>query len=386
MIKKIWPFSFFFLFFAAIASYTPYMVVYYQSLDFSGAQIGLLTGVIPLITLVSVPFWTRLADRTNRHKLILGTSLLVSIGSLALFPFLGTFLVVIGVTVFLNLFSGPILAFVNSATMYMLGDEKDFYGRIRLGGTIGFGIAASIVGVLVENNGLKMAFWAAATLIFLGFLVSLNFSYGDGNIARSKNSGMTDLIKDPKWILFLIIAVTGGIAFSASNTYFFPFMKEIGANESTMGLTLTIGTIAEIPVLLWANRLIGRYRSYGILIMSMTFTGLRLIFFAIAANPSAVMVIQVLNGLTFPLLSVAGVSYAEEHAPEGLRSTAQGLYSTAMMGVGTAIGGFIGGLLLEAIGAQGLFLTIGIAIILILGIINLVRRRLLVETSVELSN
>lgn len=386
MIRKVWPFIFFFLFFAAIAAYAPYMVVYYQSLDFSGPQIGLLTGVIPLISLVSVPFWTRLADRTNQHKLILGISLLVSVGSLALFPYLSTFFVVIGVTVVYNIFSSPTFAFVNSATMYMLGSEKDIFGRIRLGGTIGFGIAASIVGILVENQGLKIAFWIAAGLILLGFMVSLNFSYSGETIEKSKNSGIQDFLKDPNWVLFLIIGVIGGVAFSASNTYFFPFMKEIGANETTMGLTLSIGTIAEIPVLLWANRLIGRYKSYGILIMSMAFTGLRLIFFAIAGNPTIVMFIQILNGFTFPLLSVAGVSYAEEHAPTGSSSTAQGLFGTAMTGVGTAVGGFVGGLLLEAIGAKGLFLTIGIAILLTLGIVHLVRRRTLIENRVELAN
>jgi PPP family 3-phenylpropionic acid transporter len=218
------------------------------------------------------------------------------------------------------------------------------------------------------------------------FIVSLNFRYGGEHIEKSKNSGIRDLIKDPNWILFLVIGVTGGIAFAASNTFFFPFMKEIGAAETTMGFILTIGTIAEIPVLFWANRLIGRYKSYGILIMSMAFTGLRLIFFAIAASPAIVMIIQILNGFTFPLLSVAGVSYAEEHAPKGLSSTAQGLFSTAMMGVGTAIGGFIGGLLLEAVGGKGLFLIIGTAVILILGIVELVRRKILIKNSVELVN
>jgi MFS transporter, PPP family, 3-phenylpropionic acid transporter len=289
--KKTWLFGFFFLFFAAIASYTPYMVLYYQSLGFSGAQIGILTGVLPLLTLVSVPFWTRQADRNNQHKLILGIALLVTVACLAVFPALKTFIVVATVIVFLNGFSSPTLAFVNSATMYMLGDEKDTYGRIRLGGTIGFGVAAYLVGVLVENNGLQMAFWVAAVLLLLGFLVSLNFKYGGEQNAKSKNTGLQDLLKDPNWTLFLVIGVTGGIAFSASNTYFFPFMKEIGANEATMGLTLSIGTIAEIPVLLWANRLIGRYKAYGILIMSMAFTGLRLIFFAIAGNPAIVMLI-----------------------------------------------------------------------------------------------
>jgi len=41
--KKIaWPFSLYFLRFAGAATYRPYLVLYYQSLSFTGAQIGLL--------------------------------------------------------------------------------------------------------------------------------------------------------------------------------------------------------------------------------------------------------------------------------------------------------------------------------------------------------
>ena len=70
--KFVWPFSFYFFIFAGVASYSPYLVLYYQSLSFTGAQIGLLTGIAPLITLVSLPLMTGLADRTNRHGLIMG--------------------------------------------------------------------------------------------------------------------------------------------------------------------------------------------------------------------------------------------------------------------------------------------------------------------------
>ena len=43
--KKIWPFSFYFLYFAALSSLMPFIVLFYQGLGFSGTQIGLLTGV-----------------------------------------------------------------------------------------------------------------------------------------------------------------------------------------------------------------------------------------------------------------------------------------------------------------------------------------------------
>jgi len=55
--KKIWPFSFYFLYFAALSSFMPFLVLYYQDLKFTGAQIGLLTGIPPLITLFAAPLW-----------------------------------------------------------------------------------------------------------------------------------------------------------------------------------------------------------------------------------------------------------------------------------------------------------------------------------------
>ena len=84
--KKVWPFSFYFVYFAAIAAFAPYMVLYYQSVGLSGAQIGLLTGIGPLITLVSVPFWTGLANTTGRHGLIMSAAILVGAAVLTLLP------------------------------------------------------------------------------------------------------------------------------------------------------------------------------------------------------------------------------------------------------------------------------------------------------------
>ena len=60
--NKVWPFTFYFFLFAGIAFISPFLVLYYQELGFSGTQIGLLTGVSPLVTFFSATLWTGLAD------------------------------------------------------------------------------------------------------------------------------------------------------------------------------------------------------------------------------------------------------------------------------------------------------------------------------------
>ena len=51
--RKAYPFTFYFLYFAALACLAPFVVLFYQQLGFNGSQIGLLAGMAPLITLVA---------------------------------------------------------------------------------------------------------------------------------------------------------------------------------------------------------------------------------------------------------------------------------------------------------------------------------------------
>ena len=100
----IWPFSLYFIFSAAAAVYRPYLVLYYQSLSFTGAEIGLLVGVAPLITMLSLPLMTGLADRTNRHGLVMSLSLLVIVLGLLLFPYLKTFALLFALAILISIF------------------------------------------------------------------------------------------------------------------------------------------------------------------------------------------------------------------------------------------------------------------------------------------
>jgi PPP family 3-phenylpropionic acid transporter len=373
--NKIWPFTVSALFFAGVASVMPFIVLYFQELGFTGTQIGLLTSITPLIGLFSGPLWTGLADATGRHRLIMSLVILIGMMAVSVLPLLNTFAPILLVSILFNIFFAPISSFTDSAAMFMLADEKEMYGRIRLGGTIGYGMAASIAGVLVENYGLRFAFWGCAAVLLVAFVVSQKLVYSPLKADVLAGGGVRGLLMNPRWPIFLTVIFAGGLALAATNNYFSPYMKELGADESMMGLALTVGTISEIPVLFWGNQLIKRLKPYGLLVVTIVVAGIRLLLLAASGTPSLVFFIQLLNGLTFPAMWVAGVSYADENAPAGMSTTAQGLLSAAVS-AGSAVGGFLGGLLLENVGGRGLYLVFGVVALATTAVAALIHRRL----------
>jgi PPP family 3-phenylpropionic acid transporter len=183
-------------------------------------------------------------------------ALLAGVAILVVFPWFSAFAPILLLAILYNAFYAPISPFADSATMFMLADEKELYGRIRLGGTLGFGLAASMAGLSVQNFGLRYAFWGSAVLLFLAFLVSQKLVFGQSRTGASIEQGVRALLADRRWLLFLTLALAGGFALAATNNYLFSYLKELGATEAIMGLALTLGTLSEIPVLFFGHRLL----------------------------------------------------------------------------------------------------------------------------------
>jgi PPP family 3-phenylpropionic acid transporter len=361
-IKLFRPFLFYLLFFAAFACSMPYIVVYYQGLGFSGAQIGILTGLSPLITFLGAPLWTRLADSTHRHRLIMTLTMLAGIASISLLPLLRAFAPILITALSMSLFFAPASSFADNSTMHTLGERRQLYGRVRLGGSVGFAVCAPIAGYVIQNGRLQTGFWIGAGLFLLAMLASRNFDHGIRIDQPASGGSASALLRDPHWLVFLGIAFAGGLAMGGANNYLFPLMKELGAKESLMGLALSVGSWLEFPVLFFGNRLIRRLKPYGLYLAAMVITAARLFLLGLNTSPDLILPIQLLNGLTFSAMWMAGVAYTHERAPRGLTTTAQGIFTAMVIGIGCAAGGFLGGPLLETLGGRGLFLVYGIIV------------------------
>ena len=378
MKKLFWPFSFYFLYYAAMASFMPFIVLFYQQLQFNGAQIGLLTGIPPLVSLFAGPFLAGVADRTRRHNWIMGLGILSAAVIIFSISRLDIFWVIFALVIVFNFLFSPVASLGDSATMAMLGEERAMYGRVRLGGTFGWGIFAQIAGILLRRLGLDILFYMYSAIMLVNLFVSQRLTFGRheerGHAAASGT--IWTLLSKPRWMIFLASAFLGGLGAFSVAAFLSPHLQALGANGDQIGFAFTIATVTELPIFFFGNRLVKRFKPYALFVTSIILLGIRSFLFAATGSLFWTIVVQALGGMIFPAMWLAGVAYADQHAPENLKSTAQGLFGAMSFGFGSAVGGFMGGLLLESVGGRGMFLVFGIVIFAGLALVEGLKRLL----------
>jgi PPP family 3-phenylpropionic acid transporter len=135
----------------------------------------------------------------------------------------------------------------------------------------------------------------------------------------------------------------------------------------------------------FSDRLLRRFGARGMLVIAMTTIGLRLICYSLTTQPWVVLVIQLVHGLTFAAVYTAGVYYADQIAPPGMKATTQGMFNGTLMGFGSAAGGFLGGILMDRFSPGGMYAFAGTLVLIGLIVFLLVERKFFPGNGVQKS-
>ncbi len=373
--KKLgWAFGFYFLYYAAFAFLAPFVVLFYQQLNFTGTQIGLLTGLPSLITMVANPFLSSIADRTQRQHLILSLGILSAAVIIYILTWLESFIAVFLFVMVFNFLFAPVASLGDTATMAMLGDDRALYGRVRVGGTFGWGIFALFAGKLLDLQGVTALLYVFCVISLINLFVSQKLSFGHHNAEASNSGGIKTLLQNRVWIFFMAAAFLGGLGAFSVAVFISPYLKDLNATGNQIGIALSAATLPELFVFLIGDRLVKRFGSRGLFVIALVLMGIRSILFGLVSDVTMGIALQIIGGAIFPAMWLSGVAYADEHAPAHLKSTAQGLFGAMSFGFGSAVGGLFGGILLDSVGSRGMFLVFGIFILAGLGLIEGIRK------------
>ena len=354
---------YYFTFLAAAACLLPILTLYYEKQGMTGEQIGFLASMPPLMTLIGASLWGGLADATGMQKRLvtfaLAGSALAAVGIL----FAPDFAWLLGAVVLFSFFFAPLFPLSDNSILELLRSEPHRYGRIRLWGSIGWGIAAPLIGFVVQQRGLAWGFYAFIVGMLASALVSLRLPAVTARRGIPFRKGLARFLRDKRWSVFLAVIFTGGIGLGVIDNYLFLYLNSMHASNIIMGLSLTFAVISEVVVFYLVDRILLRFGVRRVLMTALGLYALRFYFMSLVMVPWVTLPLQLMHGPTYALMWASGVAYAKQYAPEGMRATAQGLLASAYSGLGAVGGALVGGFLYEHLGAHMMYRWISVLLL-----------------------
>jgi PPP family 3-phenylpropionic acid transporter len=347
----------FFFMYAGIGIYFLFLNIYYRGIGLSGTQIGLVATLGPLAGILSSTLWGYLNDRFGKPRLLFAFSIPGVMLCVAGLAFARSFGAILVLAVVYGLFNGPISPLIDSVTLHLLGEKKTNYGMIRLWGTVGYVIASGAAGFLLAKLGYNMMF-IGYLIALLGMLVTAHFLPNRPIPPRqSLSAGLKLLVRKPQWLLFMGCVFLVSMSLMAMLNFSGVMVKDMGGSESLIGLSWAIPAIIEVPLMYLGARLIKRFKAANFLLISMFGYGVQLFFLAIMPRPEWLLWNNLLTKpITYVPYWLGAVAYANEVAPEELKSTSQGLLSS-MLGFASLSGALVSGWMFDQIGPGKMFLV-----------------------------
>jgi PPP family 3-phenylpropionic acid transporter len=355
MHSRRWASIFYLTYFAASGALTPYFTIYYQSLGVDIGHIGILVAIPQITLLAANPLWGALADALRLHKRLLPVTMALTLVPVALLMQARSFAALAGLVFIYSLCFAPIIPLADNAVLSMLGFERYQYGRMRVWGAVGWGLASASSGLLIERWGMHLAFVWFMVMMVCAALVATRLPRPRVEGDEPFWSGLRRLSSQPRLYGFLIAVFLAGMTFVIFNNYFILFVTGLGAGEGLFGLSILLAAASEIPIWLLSTRLMERWSPRGLLPLALAFLALRCFFISLLQDPIWALAIQLMHGITFSAMWAAAVSYANEIAPPGLGASVQALYNAVFFGLAGSLGALAGSGVYAAWGPAVLF-------------------------------
>ena len=362
-------------FWVACGSCAPFISAYYKRIGLSFTQIGVLLAIGPIFAIFIQPLWAMLSDRTGKRKLLLILLALCTAGAYLLYYLGASFAVCLLAVLVVSLFSLALLPLCDALVI----DRANAYGfpfaRIRIGGTLGYAAMVFGAGMFLEKfDGAQFAVAAVAYLLFAGAVMLLPQGGAreeaaparrEAAPARKKAVPARESIFDTSEILFVLaLALIESLGLGFCGSFMGSYAVELGFGSSLIGVLSCISALSEVPILLFAGKLVDRFGEIPLLIFSGVMMSLRLFLTGMGLVPAMISA-QLLQSVTYMTTYICCTQYISKHVRAGKMSQGQSALAIVQSGLAAVASNLFGGMLVDAVGTRQAFFAVAAGVLVV---------------------
>ncbi|XP_046673330.1 uncharacterized protein LOC124362674 isoform X2 [Homalodisca vitripennis] len=241
------------------------------------------------------------------------------------------------------------------------------FGRERLSSTLGMALFSPLTGILIDVKSKKLgytdysaAFYTYDTLLLISTVSLLLMPIGAKVPADNIMRDLLRLVQLPHVIMFIFFLFLLGNCWGFIESYLFLYLKELGAHNYLLGVTVTVGTLSSIPFLYGAERISKKIGHVNIIVIAFFAHAARLIGYSFIGSAWWCFPFEAIEALSVHLMWVAAATYCAIIAPKNLLATLIGVLGMSHFSLGRGSGSFAGGLLIGTYGTREAFQIMGL--------------------------
>ncbi len=355
----------------------PLIFGYLPSLGFSPADQGWILNAFPIAAIVGMFFSNQFADRTFSAERFLAFSQLVSglamLGLSQVTSFWPFFLLMLVHC----LFYVPTISITNSIAFANMKDPQREFGLVRVGGTIGWILAAwPFVFLLVDwtqvhtlgevgfvkwlgealgsplkgaafQRGTAIAFIVAGTASMLLAAYSLTLPHTPPRPVAEGESRLawleaTKLLALPFVLVLWLVTFADAAVHQCFFSWTARFLEgRVGIPGNWVTPAMSISQVAEIFTMLILGATLKALGWRVTMVVGILGHAARFAVFAFAPDyPWLAVSINVLHGICYAFFFATVYIFVDEYFPKDIRSSAQGLFNLMILGIGQLVANF----------------------------------------------
>lgn len=343
--------------YGAQACYFPFLTIYLQDRKLSFTQIGIALAINSLVGVIAQPIWGYITDKHSDKKAVIALNMILSsVIILGLTVFKDFYIIAICLVIFIC-FQSSISSITDAFTYEIIEENRKLqYGQIRLMGSVGYAVVALAVGAFIKYAGVDKSFYIYSILMILSIFIIWSIKSKSRHGGKMLNvSDILELLKNKGFIVFLVSIIFINIATGANSSYISVLIQKTGGDVSRIGILWFIVAMSELPAFFFGNKLIKKYGVLNLYLISIFLYIIRFLLDSVAPSYSLVIAIQIMQGITFPLYTMASLQYVNDTVSPQMRTSAITLYAALGGGLGGFIGNMYGGVILESMNVFLLF-------------------------------
>jgi PPP family 3-phenylpropionic acid transporter len=370
---KPWPaqaFNFGFFFFAYygyIGIFSPYASLFFAHRGISAPEIGVLMSLMQVMRIFGPALWGWVADRTRKR---IGVLRLTALGAVVVFSgmffgrtFTEFFIVMVAINAFTSA-QGPLSEALMLAAMR---DDLTHYGRLRLWGSVGFIVAVTGGGELLDWRGVELVPWLGLSMLVLVGVASLRMRDAAPCETTQPMPSVMAILRRREVVAFFVSSFMMIAAHASLYVFLSLYLAQIGYSKTMIGLLWSLGVLAEIGFFYYQAPLFRRFGVRALLLASLVVAiGRFLIIGAAARSLPWLLLAQVLHAATFGTHHSASVMRMQRWFSGPLQASGQALYISISYGLGGTLGGLLMSLCWDRFGAASVFLAAAVMALLAL--------------------